>query len=98
GGDHAPRRVEEAILGVIASLDKPGSPAGEAKQTFHAELYGRDRTCRERFRNRVLAVTLADLQRVADTWLRAERASTAVITAADRTAQLDGLGLTVHAL
>lgn len=97
-GDHPPRRVEEAILGVIANLDKPGSPAGEAKQTFHAELYGRDRACRERFRRRVLAVTLADLRRVADTWLRPERASTAVITAPDRAAQLDGLGLSVHSL
>jgi Zn-dependent M16 (insulinase) family peptidase len=95
---HEPQRVEEAILGVIGSLDKPGSPAGEAKQTFHAELYGRDRARRERFRSRVLAVTLADLQRVADTWLRPERASTAVITAPDRAAQLDGLGLAVHAL
>ena len=95
---HEPQRVEEAILGVIGSLDKPGSPAGEAKQTFHAELYGRDRARRERFRSRVLAVTLADLQRVSDTWLRPERASTAVITAPDRAAQLDGLGLAVHAL
>lgn len=98
GGDHAPRRVEEAILGVIASLDKPGSPAGEAKQTFHAELYGRDRARRERFRSRVLAVTLADLRRAADTWLRPEKASTAVITAPDRAAQLDGLGLALHVL
>jgi hypothetical protein len=90
---HEPQRVEEAILGVIGGIDKPGSPAGEAKQTFHAELHGRDRTRRERFRNRVLQVGLADLQRVAATYLRPERASTAVITAPDRAEQLAALNL-----
>jgi presequence protease len=97
-GSHAPRRVEEAILGVIAGLDKPGSPAGEAKQTFHAELHGRDRARRERFRNRVLQVGLDDLRRVAAGYLIPERASTAVITAPDRTAQLAGLDLQTIAL
>jgi len=97
-GSHAPRRVEEAILGVIAGLDKPGSPAGEAKQTFHAELHGRDRARRERFRSRVLQVGLDDLRRVAAGYLIPERASTAVITAPDRTAQLAGLDLQTIAL
>ena len=32
---HKPHQLEEAILGVIASLDKPASPAGEAKQAFY---------------------------------------------------------------
>lgn len=97
-GSHAPRRVEEAILGVISGIDKPGSPAGEAKQTFHAELHGRDRARRERFRARVLEVSLADLRRVAAAYLIPGRASTAVITAADRSAQLAGLDLGVIAL
>ena len=95
---HEPQRVEEAILGVIGGIDKPGSPAGEAKQTFHAELHGRDRACRERFRNRVLQVGLGDLQRVAAAYLRPERASTAVITAPDRAGQLAALNLSLMAL
>lgn len=76
-------KVEEAILGVVGGLDKPGSPAGEAIQAFHAELNGRGKACTEQFRNRVLAVTEADLKRVASNYLREEAAQTAVITNAD---------------
>ncbi len=76
-------KIEEAILGVVGSLDKPGSPAGEAIQAFHAELNGRGKACTEQFRNQVLAVTEADLKRVAGTYLCAEAAQTAVITNAD---------------
>lgn len=86
-------QVEEAILGVVSAIDKPGSPAGEARQTFHAELYGRTREKRERFRQRVLAVTLNDLRRVAATYLNPAQASIAVITNPDRASQLAALGL-----
>ena len=77
---HEWSQVEQAILGVFGSIDKPASPAGEAKQTFHAELYGRSREVRELFRNQVKSVTLADLQRVAATYLIEGKSSTAVIT------------------
>ena len=30
--------IEEAILGVVSSLDKPKSPSGEAKEAFSLEL------------------------------------------------------------
>jgi Zn-dependent M16 (insulinase) family peptidase len=76
-------KIEEAILGVIGGLDKPGTPAGEAIQAFHAELNGRGKACTEQFRQQVLAVTEADLKRVASTYLRQEVAQTAVITNAD---------------
>ena len=103
---HEWRQVEEAILGVISSIDKPSSPAGEARQTFHAELSGRSREKREQFRNRVLNVTLDDLIRVAKTYLTPDKASTAVITSADKAAEIstgktNTLGLSqldVHAL
>jgi Zn-dependent M16 (insulinase) family peptidase len=78
--DHPYRALEEAILGVIGSLDKPSSPAGEAKQHFHNGLFGRNHEQRENFRRQVLAVTVKDLQRVAESYLRPEQASTAVIT------------------
>lgn len=90
---HQWSQVEQAILGVISTIDKPGSPAGEAKQTFHAELYGRSREVRNQFRNRVRAVTLADLQRVASTYLVTEKASTAVITNSDGAHVADILSL-----
>jgi len=76
-------KIEESILGVIGGLDKPGSPAGEAIQAFHSELNGRGKACTVKFRNQVLAVTEADLKRVASTYLTADKAQTAVITNAD---------------
>ncbi len=89
------RHVEEAILGVVSALDKPSSPAGEARQTFIADLYGRTREVRERFRSRVLEVELEDLKRVAQTYLRSENQSTAVLTYAESQAMADQLGLSV---
>ena len=80
-------KVEEAVLGVIGSLDKPASPAGEAMQAFHSELNGRNKASIVQFRNRVLAVTDADLKRVASTYLRQDVAQTAVITNSDLAAK-----------
>ena len=78
--DHPPRLLEEAILGVIASMDKPSSPAGEAKRAFFNNLFGRDLNYLSTFRQRVLAVTLHDLKRVAGTWLKAENASIGIVS------------------
>ncbi|MBR9912168.1 MAG: peptidase M16 [Gammaproteobacteria bacterium] len=91
--EHEYQPLEEAILGVISSLDKPSSPAGEAKQTFHAELFGRSREKRELFRKQILEVTVADLKRVAETYLRPELASVAVVTGSANTALTRDLGM-----
>ncbi len=77
---HTELQLEEAILGVIGSMDKPGSPSGEAKQAFHNQLYGRTPEQRQLFRERVLKVTLEDLTRVGKTYLIPDKASVAVIT------------------
>jgi Zn-dependent M16 (insulinase) family peptidase len=77
---HEYRALEEAILGVVGSLDKPGSPAGEAKQHFHSRLSGQSHQQRQLFRQRILEVTLDDLRRVTQTYLQTAHASTAVIT------------------
>ena len=95
---HEARQVEEAILGVISSLDKPSSPAGEAKDAFFSVLYGRTPEQRQKYRQRLLAVTLADLQRVGETYLKTERASTAVITNSQNSAMAEKLGLTIQTL
>ncbi len=92
--DHEWSQLEEAILGVVSSIDKPSSPAGEAKQTFHAELFGRTQTTRERFRNRVLQVKLDDLKRVANTYLKPDDANIAVVTHAAASEALADLKLT----
>ncbi|QBQ55104.1 insulinase family protein [Nitrosococcus wardiae] len=92
--DHEWRLVEEALLGVISAIDKPKSPAGEAKSAFYNSLYGRTPEQRRRFRSRILDVRLEDLKRVAAEYLNPENASIAVITNATRFEQLTGLELT----
>src|SRR5690606_16847117 len=96
--DHEPQSLEEAILGVVGSMDKPGSPAGEAKQTYQAELFGRTREKRELFRNRILQVTLDDLKRVAATYLQADQASIALVTHAGNRSAAEELGLEIKTL
>ena len=78
--DDEQQRLQEAILGVVSSMDKPGSPAGEAKSVYHSTLFGRTPEVRQQFREQILAVTLADLKRVAQTYLKPELASVAVVT------------------
>lgn len=95
---HTDLQVEEAILGVIGSMDKPGSPSGEAKQAFHNELYGRTSEQRHLFRERVLKVTVADLQRVGNTYLKPEKASIAVITNPVNEQLVKDLGLDIKQL
>ncbi len=82
---HDDRALEEAILNVVSSIDKPGSPAGEARSAYQAELFGRTAERRREFRSRILNVTLADLQRVGDTYLRTDECSIGVISS-DNTA------------
>ena len=81
--DHEHKKLSEAILGVVSSIDKPASPAGEAKQAYHSELFGRSAEQRRAFRAKILTVTIADLQRVASTYLQPEQASIAVVTNAE---------------
>jgi Zn-dependent M16 (insulinase) family peptidase len=95
---HEWRLVEEAILGVIGSIDKPGSPAGEAKDAFYNNLYGRTPERRQRFRQRVLRVSLEDLRRVGETYLRPENASVAVISNSTAEQRCRNLGLEVKLL
>ncbi|MEO5369593.1 MAG: insulinase family protein [Magnetococcus sp. DMHC-1] len=90
---HELRALEEAILGVIGNIDRPGSPAGEAKRAFHDLYNGRTPERRRQFRRRVLEVTIGDLQRVATTWLLPDQANLAVVSNArtleEQAGQLD---------
>ena len=96
---HEARQVEEAILGVVSQIDKPGSPAGRAKQAFYDGLYGREPEFLRAYRRRVLAVTLDDLQRVAETYLNPENAGIAVLTDPGSAANNAGaIGLEIIAL
>ena len=92
---HEWSQVEEAILGVIGSIDKPGSPAGEAKDAFQNELFGRTPELRQDYRARILKVTLDDLKRVGEKYLSGNNASTAVITNAMTRDEIGDLGLQI---
>ena len=94
-GKHEWRMVEEAILGVISSIDKPASPAGEARQAFHNQLHGRTQEKLEAFRQAILKVRLDDLKRVTETYLHPDKASTAIITSAAVLEQKGNFGLDV---
>ncbi|MDG0991063.1 MAG: insulinase family protein [Luminiphilus sp.] len=78
--NHEAETLEEAILGIIGSLDKPGSPAGEARKHFHESLFARTADHRAAFRRGVISTTLDDLRRVAETYLLNAESSTAIIT------------------
>lgn len=95
---HKADQLEEALLGIFADMDKPRSPAGEARQAFHNALYGRTPAQRQQLRERLLAVSIADLQRVAEQYLVPERASTSVIAPSNKAELVSALGLAVQTL
>jgi len=91
--DHDPRGVEEAILNVISSIDKPGSPAGRARRAFNSALFGRTPEYQRERRQKILQVTLQDLQRVGTTYLDPATASIAAITSPAHAREVENLGL-----
>ncbi len=95
---HEQRQLEETVLGVISDMDKPLSPAGEARQAYHNALYGRTHEQRKRLRERLLAVSLNDLQRVGDSWLAKGTACTAIIAPNAKATEVESLGLAVEKL
>ncbi len=91
-------QLEEAILGVIGSLDRSESPAGRAKRCFYSDLHGRDLAKREAYRKRVLSTRHEDLIRVAERYLAPELASEAVVTGEAGVAEAESLGFALHRL
>ncbi len=80
--------LEEAVLGIISSVDAPGSPAGELRQAFHHGLFGRSAEHRETSRGRYLDVRQDDLRRVIDAYLH-KTPSRAVVTSENRLGEVD---------
>ncbi|PCJ28454.1 MAG: peptidase M16 [SAR86 cluster bacterium] len=77
---HQPHQLEEAILGIIASMDKPASPAGEAKQAYYNHVFDRSIEYRMTLRKRILNTTVDDLKLVAERYFKPEQASIGIIT------------------
>ncbi|WP_045859341.1 insulinase family protein [Teredinibacter purpureus] len=92
---HSSQHLEEAILGIISSIDKSESPAGRAKRLFHADLHGRGIAYRQQMRERILNTTISDLQRVAETYLQSQSAHTVVISDYANRNKAEKLGLSV---
>ena len=95
---HSPDAIEQSILGVISSIDKPGSPAGEAKQAFHNEKQGRTAKWRNEFRQRVLSITLSDLERVVDTYFDSDNASYGLLIQSENKQEALDLGFVIKEL
>lgn len=95
---HEYRQLEEAILGVISAIDRPSSPAGEAIQTFMLTLHGRTPEYRRLHRKAVLDVTIDDLKRVGEHYLRPERANIAVVSHPAARSAIEKTGLEILSL
>ena len=95
---HSDAALEEAILGVIGSMDKPSSPAGEAQSDFYVKLHGRSLEYQEAFRANILAVTIDQLKAVTKAYLTKENESVAVVTSSARRAELEKLGFDIQTL
>ena len=63
------QHLEEAILGVVSSIDKPLSPVGEAKNDFNFNLEDISTKERLEMRQRVINCTIEDLIRVSKKYL-----------------------------
>ena len=94
--EHKPHQLEEAILGLVASMDKPGSPAGEAISACYALLHARTPAVRKQLRTRLLAVTLDDLKRVAEQYLVQQTPVKAVVAPVAKRDALIELGFNIQ--
>ena len=96
--DATQAKVDEAILNVISSMDKPSSPAGEVKKAFYQTLHGRSYETRMAYRHGVISTTLEELRTIAERYLSADNASSAVLTNTKGAEQLADSGFEVITL
>ena len=94
--EQQPHQLEEAILGLVASMDKPGSPAGEAITACYALLHARTPKFRKMLRERLLNVTLDDLNRVAKQYLLQQNPVKAVVAPFAKREELQQLGFSIQ--
>lgn len=96
--EHDANQLEEAILGIIAGMDKPGSPAGEAVKSCFAELHGRDKAYQQALRAKILAVSIDDLKRVARTYLKDRPHTKASLAPLEQESAMVELGFSIKKL
>ena len=88
-------QLEEAILGIISGMDKPGSPAGEAIKACFANLHHRGADWQRKMRAAILAVSIEDIQRVAKQYLQGQPHVRAVLAPYDKEGAVKELGFEV---
>ena len=89
-------QVEEAILGIVSQLDSPLSPAAKGFDDFFNQYFGYSDALRDGFRQDILKVTFADLQRVAQQYLEPNKANVAVVTNQQSATQLADSGFEIN--
>lgn len=93
--EQKPHQLEEAILGLVASMDKPGSPAGEAITACYALLHERTPAFRKILRQRILQTTFDDLKRVVNIYLTGQKPVRAVVAPFAKRDELVQLGFEI---
>ncbi len=88
-------QLEEAILGIISGMDKPGSPAGEAIKSCFADLHHRGIDWQRKMRAAILDVTIDDLKRVAQQYLQGQEHVRGVLAPFDKEDEIRALGFEV---
>jgi Zn-dependent M16 (insulinase) family peptidase len=75
--DFRTEQIEEAIICVIKTLDRPAAPLESIKQAWHLHLRGVDEATRQQHRTGVLTCTQADIKEAVALWLKKGVASRA---------------------
>lgn len=96
--EHDDEQLTEAILGIIAGMDKPGSPAGEAVKSCFSELHERDQAWQQAMRAKILAVSIGDLKRVAMTYLKDKPHTKATLAPMEKAQAMSEMGFVVKKL
>ncbi len=96
--NHDDEKLTEAIMGIISGMDKPGSPAGEAVKSCFANLHGRTKAWQQSLREQILSVTIDDLKRVANLYLKDKTPARAVIAPIEQEQAIAELGFDIKKL
>ncbi|MDC0244115.1 insulinase family protein [Pseudomonadota bacterium] len=88
------QHLEEAILGVVSSIDKPLSPVGEAKNDFNFNLENISTKERLEMRQRVINCSIEDLIRVSKKYLTKD-SKKSILAGESYREEASSLGLTL---
>lgn len=95
---HPQEKLDEAILGIMAQIDAPGSPAQEALMAFYFAFHDRQGDFRKQLREAVLSIQLNDLHRVTETYLKDNLKSLAVVGHAPQVKMCENLGFVTSSI